>query len=132
MSSIDRQNLELAIQKSWCKETSANSGWSEENPSLGQCAVTACVVQDYLGGDILNSVVTLPDGKTDSHYFNTIDGQIEDLTRQQFPAGSQFTEGQPKTKGLATTRDYCLSYEETRKRYEVLKEKVSDYLAQAS
>jgi hypothetical protein len=87
------------------------------------------VVQDYLGGDILSSAVTLPDGSTDSHYFNIIDGETEDLTRQQFPEGLVFTEGKPKTKGLPSTRDYCLSFEQTRKRYDLLSKKVAESLA---
>ncbi len=125
MKTVSFQEVTAAVSNSWSAETSSTpKKWTNDNPALGQCAVTACLVQDYLGGDILNSVVTLPDGDTDSHYYNLIDGKDLDLTRQQFPAGSSFSEGQPKTKGLASTRDYCLSYDETRQRYEILKQQV--------
>lgn len=129
MKTVSLEELTTAVSNSWSAETSASPNkWSNDNPALGQCAVTACVVQDYLGGDILNSVVTLPDGNTDSHYYNVIDGEDLDLTKQQFPAGSSFTDGQPKTKGLASTRDYCLSYDATRERYETLRNNVKQAL----
>ena len=125
MQTVSLEELTAAVSSAWSAETSASPDqWSTENPVLGQCAVTACVVQDYLGGDILNSVVTMPDGSTDSHYYNLIDKEEIDLTKQQFPDGSAFSDGQPKTKGFASTRDYCLSYDATRQRYEALKTKV--------
>jgi hypothetical protein len=125
MKTASVEELTTAVSNSWSAETSASPDkWSNDNPALGHCAVTACVVQDYLGGDILNSVATLPDGNTDSHYYNLIEGEDLDLTKQQFPAGTVFSEAQPKTKGHASTRDYCLSYDATRLRYEALKVKV--------
>ncbi|WP_425297200.1 YunG family protein [Nocardia abscessus] len=42
---------------------------TEANSAKGQCAVTACVVHDYLVGYILNTVATLPNNETVSHYF---------------------------------------------------------------
>ena len=122
-------NLELALRNSWNRETSADpKNWSEKNPSFGQCAVTALVVQDYLGGDIVNSLVDLGNQKTESHYFNLINGQEVDLTREQFPIGTHVPPGQPKTKDFKTTRDYVLSYEPTQKRYEILKDNVQKFL----
>lgn len=130
MNAVSLRDLTDAITKSWSAGTSANAEkWNVNNPSLGQCAVTSCVMQDYFGEDILNSVVILPDGSTDSHYYNLINDEAVDLTKQQFPAGSSFSEGQPKTKGFASTRDYCLSYPSTRQRYNVLKAKVELILA---
>lgn len=129
MKTVSLEELITAVSNSWSADTSASPDkWSNYNPALGQCAVTACVVQDYLGGDILNSIVTLPDGNTDSHYYNLIDGGDLDLTKQQFPTGSLFSEGRPKTKGFASTRDYCLSYGATRERYEILRNKVKQAL----
>lgn len=125
---VDKQQLRLVLRKAWSKETSASSKWDETNPALGQCAVTACVVQDYLGGDILNSVVTLSDETTVSHYFNIIDGVTEDFTKEQFPDGSVFTQGRPKTKGLSSTREYCLTFEDTKNRYDLLRSRVEELL----
>lgn len=129
MHTVNFETLTEAISKSWSAETSAfPDKWNPENPALGQCAVTACVVQDYLGGEILNCLAILPDGGTDTHYYNVIDGEDLDLTKQQFMAGSSFSEGQPKTKGHASTRDYCLSFDATWQRYHSLKEKVEQTL----
>lgn len=129
MHTVNFEALTEAISKSWSAKTSASPGkWNPQTPALGQCAVTACVVQDYLGGEILNCVVILPDGGTGSYYYNVIDDEDLDLTKQQFMAGSSFNEGQPKTKGYASTRDYCLSFDATRQRYYSLKEKVRQAL----
>lgn len=121
---MERETLFTAIEQSWNAETSASQEWSAENKALGQCAVTACVVQDYLGGDILNTTATLPDGSTDSHYYNVIDGEEIDLTRSQFPDGTNFTPGVEKKKDFASTREYVLSYGPTRERYDLFKKRV--------
>ena len=59
------------LEKSWTAETSYSpEEWSVNNPAYGQCAVTALVLQDYLGGEILKCDVI---GFADSHFFNQID-----------------------------------------------------------
>lgn len=128
MKELPLNKVSDAVQQAWSLKTSNDPEWSADNPALGQCAVTACVVQDYLGGDILSSVVTFPDGRTGSHYFNVIDGKIVDLTRQQFPADAVVSDGQPKTKGFASTREYCLSFDATQQRYRLLKESTEEQL----
>ncbi|MGK8487845.1 YunG family protein [Nocardia asiatica] len=120
--------LASALHKSWSADTSSASGWTEANSAKGQCAVTACVVQDYLGGYILNTVATLPDNETVSHYFNIVDGKTIDLTRQQFPEGTIFTKPAEKRGRYPSTREYCLSYESTRLRYEKLRSRVANYI----
>jgi hypothetical protein len=121
--------LESLLAKSWCRESSSDpDGWSEENPAWGQCAVTAAIVDDYLGGEIVWAKAALPDGGKVSHYFNLIAGQEYDLTRKQFPDGTVVPPGIPKTNGFNSTREYVLSYEATLKRYELLKEKIENLL----
>lgn len=122
---MDLSKLEKMLQQAWTDETSSEQGWTEQNRALGQCAVTACVVHDYLGGEIVWAEVLLPDGKKSSHYFNKLpDGSIVDLTKRQFPEGTQIPEGQPKTKDKPTTRAYVLSFQQTANRYEILKNRV--------
>jgi hypothetical protein len=73
--------------------------------------VTALVVQDQLGGDLVRARI---DGE--SHYWNRLpSGQELDLTREQF--------SQPVTLTDVSVidRDYVLSYESTRRRYERLR-----------
>ncbi|MBU0959540.1 MAG: hypothetical protein KKB31_06345 [Nanoarchaeota archaeon] len=116
--------LERALEQSWCKETSSfPNKWNTGNPALGQCAVTALVVNDYVDGEIVWAQVSVGD-ESISHYFNLVDGEEVDLTRRQFPEGIIIPKGVPKTNGFKTTRDYILSYPKTVERYELLKKRV--------
>ena len=46
--------LEQAIRESWSLDTSDDPHeWSPENPSRGQCDITALVVNDLVGGQLL-------------------------------------------------------------------------------
>ena len=104
------------IRPSWCAATSADpKGWTPENPSHGQCAVTALVVQDLLGGTLLR---TINDGI--SHYWNRLPTGIEvDLTREQF-------RGWNPGEIVERDREYVLSFPETAARYELLKELMNE------
>ena len=80
---VDQQKLQEILRSSWARTTSADpASWTPENPSWGQCAVTALVVQDYLGGDVLWAEAVLPDGRTISHYFNELNGEEKDFSRE--------------------------------------------------
>jgi len=115
-------DLKEELQHAWTNNTTSDpQHWTCHNPAWGQCAVTACVVQDLFGGDIVWSEAALPDGSKLSHYFNEINLMAVDLTRDQFPKGTDIPFGVPKTKQFATTRDYILSFPVTQKRYETLK-----------
>ncbi|MBR5947236.1 MAG: hypothetical protein IKZ82_01145 [Clostridia bacterium] len=72
-----------AFGKCWCAETCApryRDEWSETNKTLGQCSITAFIVQDLLGGRVLG--VSLGGGAY--HCINEIDGIKFDLTSEQF------------------------------------------------
>jgi len=126
---VDESGLESALNDSWSRDSSSDPGnWTLDNPSWGQCAVTALVVNDYLGGDIVWANAVLPDGKEISHYFNKISDSEKDFTRVQFPVGTVILGGVPKTKGFHSTRDYILSYPATQSRYRILKQKVGLWL----
>lgn len=60
--------------------------WSPDNPSRGQCGVTALVLHDHLGGDLLVAEVLRDDGSRQGfHTWNRLpDGTEVDLTREQF------------------------------------------------
>ena len=79
------------------RRTSADpEGWSPHNRPWGQCAVTALVVQDRFGGELLRARV---DGV--SHYWNRLpDGSELDLTRERV----RQLEGQALAR-LAALRD---------------------------
>lgn len=122
---LGRRPLEPALlrpllEQAWSSETSVDSaGWSEENPAWGQCAVTALVVQDLYGGDLLRCKI-----RGVSHYLNRLaSGQEVDLTRDQFGA-----EQSPATVPELRTREFVLSFPETVARYSVLKARVEGIL----
>jgi hypothetical protein len=97
----------------WCAET-AKGNWNPNNPSLNQCAITALVVQDYFGGELLRCLMT----NGDSHYWNRLpDGTEVDLTEDQF----RDIEAKPlKIDFVVRTREYVLSFPETSRRYHLL------------
>jgi hypothetical protein len=116
--------LTTLIEQSWSADTSSDRKWASKNPALGQCAVTALIVQDYMGHEILWESVTDKEGSQVSHYFNFIDGTIIDLTKKQFSNSVFIGTGAQKLKGFKTTRDYILSFESTENRYLLLSIKV--------
>ena len=119
-----------ALYKSWDAETSADPvNWDETSPAWGQCATTALVVQDYLGGWLLRgSLEKVPDPKVAamrSHYWNRLpSGHEADLTERQFHP-SQKAHIAP---GELRTREYVLSNVETARRYALLKARVGQFL----
>ena len=70
------------LLKIWSVDTCAprlRPEWSEENPTLGQCSITAFLAQDIFGGDVYGV-------KTGSgiHCYNVVNGISFDLTSEQF------------------------------------------------
>lgn len=108
------------IARGWDASTSADpQGWSPGNPSWGQCAVTSLLVQRHLGGELLRTEVN-----GISHYFNRLpDGQVIDLTFDQFPAGSRYGEV------ALRPRSYVEGFPATARRYETLVARVGAEVA---
>ena len=84
-------DLESAISASWslesCDPVDAPT-WTPAEPSQGQCAVTALVVHDLLGGELLEAEVLHADGSHQGfHYWNRFVGVDVDLTARQFRQG---------------------------------------------
>lgn len=76
-------DLHKILIKAWNKETCyepQQEQWSLNNPALGQCYITALIVNDYFGGEIIKG--KLSNGI--NHYWNLIDGKEIDLTKSQF------------------------------------------------
>jgi len=125
---MDLQTLKKALMESWGEDTaSKNVIWKEYNPSLGQCSISALVVQDYLHGEIVFSDVKLPNGSVVSHYFNCINGVEVDVTREQF-RGKVTVPGGKNTKNGIDIRQFLLQDEVIQKRYHTLKERVEKNL----
>lgn len=59
--------------------------WTPENPSRDQCGMTALVVQDIFGGDLILAEVHVDGAQIGHHYWNRLpDGSDVDLTADQF------------------------------------------------
>jgi hypothetical protein len=106
-----RSPVELYDVLRTCWSTATGSKWLPSNPAQGQCSVTALVVQDVLGGDILKTDV---DGAW--HFYNRIDGRRWDLTISQFDKPIGYDD-------LPSHRDDALS-DTTWERYQLLRRRV--------
>ena len=99
----------------WCRETCAprmRERWTKENKTLGQCSITAFLLQDLCGGKVFG--VPLDDGNY--HCFNVVGDCVFDLTSEQF--------GDKKlnyTDCPEQFRETHFAKEEKRQRYELLK-----------
>ncbi|MBO4919093.1 MAG: hypothetical protein J5365_02945 [Erysipelotrichaceae bacterium] len=106
----------------WCEDTCAprmRKDWTKENMTLGQCSITAFLVQDILGGEVYG--VDLKDGNY--HCYNRVDGYVFDLTSEQFlPEKLTYDCRNPQS------RETHFSKEEKRLRYEKLKASLEKYL----
>jgi hypothetical protein len=83
-------DLERALRASWAADTCDPDDypWHAGNPARGQCGVTALVLQDLLGGDLMLAEVHRDGRRTGMHWWNRLSSGIElDLTRDQFHAG---------------------------------------------
>lgn len=109
------RDMYRALCSAWCRETCAprmQARWSEENPTLGQCSVTAFLAQDIFGGDVYG--IPRPNGGV--HCFNVVAGKAFDLTSEQF-----FGETLDYAHAVLQTRETHFSKEEKKQRYELLR-----------
>jgi hypothetical protein len=91
--------------------------WSEENPARGQCGVTALVVQELLGGEILVANVLRDGVRVDRHAWNRLgSGLTLDLRRSQFRRGEELEEPRAGEPILADPGRYGLLAERVRAR----------------
>ena len=104
----------------WCADTCAprmRDQWRADNPTLGQCSVTAFLLQDMFGGKVYG--IRRPDGNY--HCFNDVDGCVFDLTSEQF--GGEVLD---YTHCPEQLREVHFAKEEKRRRYEYLRAKVME------
>lgn len=81
-------DVQHAVRMSWGKDTCDpvdRPDWHADNPARGQCGVTALVLNDLLGGDLVLGEVRVAGERTGVHYWNRFGAGVEvDLTRDQF------------------------------------------------
>jgi hypothetical protein len=88
---FDLKQIQDLIEKCWGEDTAYYDFlWCKNNnhKSSGQCRITALLIQELFGGDIVYSHVK---GNNDfDHYWNLIGGIEIDLTFDQFEEGTIF------------------------------------------
>ena len=102
----------------WAADTCAprmRPDWTPQNRTLGQCSVTAFLMQDIYGGKVFG--VPLDDGNF--HCFNAAGGCVFDLTSEQFGDEKLDYSDCPEQD-----RNVHFAKEEKRQRYELLKERL--------
>ena len=117
------EDLQDALTQVWCAETCAprlRDKWSSSNRSVGQCSVTAFIVQDIFGGEVRG--LTTPNGST--HCYNVIEGVVYDLTRAQFGAEADFLVYDDNDPIQDRNSETHFGKEEKRQRYLLLKKKL--------
>lgn len=120
-SITDPRALYAALLDCWCADTCAprlRDKWSPENPTKGQCSVTAFLAQDIFGGKVYG----IPLGDGNVHCYNVVGDCCFDLTSAQFGERAKLLvyENNPEQ-----TRETHFAKEEKRLRYELLKRLLS-------
>jgi hypothetical protein len=103
------RELRRKLRTAWSTETS--SKWRPDNLACGQCSVTALVLQDVLGGDILKTSI---EGQW--HFYNGVDGQRLDLTDSQFGRPIEYQD-QPSSRSEALEDTSVRQYEILKRRF---------------
>lgn len=104
----------------WCADTCAprmREEWSADNPTLGQCSITAFLMQDIFGGKVYG--ILRPGGNY--HCFNVVGDCVFDLTSEQFGDETLDYEDCPEQ-----FREVHFAKEEKRLRYEYLRRQLLD------
>lgn len=111
------RDLYDALLGCWSAETCAprmRERWSPDNPTLGQCSITAFLVQDLYGGEVWG----VPLGDGNYHCFNVVGECRFDLTSEQFDEALDYGHV------IKQSRASHFAKKEKRLRYELLRERL--------
>lgn len=120
------ETLRPLLHAAWGPDTcdpDDRENWRPDNRARGQCGVTALVVQDLLGGDLVLGEVYVGPTKVGHHYWNRLpDGVDVDFTADQFYPEEVVTTGQVQQRPPDAPR-------RCREQYELLRRRVFAALA---
>ncbi|QNP75153.1 hypothetical protein IAG44_40955 [Streptomyces roseirectus] len=95
MTTWNLLDLDRALRASWAADTCSpdnQDDWVPANPAWGHCDVTALIVNDVFGGDLVVGEVYLDGVQHGFHWWNRLASGVElDLTREQFLRGQSIT-----------------------------------------
>ena len=118
----DPRELYDILSEIWCEYTCAprlRKLWSEDNKTLGQCAITAFLAQDIFGGKVYG---ILRSGGN-YHCYNVVGDVTFDLTSEQFGDEKLNYSYNPEQ-----FREVHFAKTEKFERYKYLKSDLKDYL----
>jgi hypothetical protein len=123
---LTADELRPYFRAAWGVDTCYPDGrdeWTPENPSREQCGMSALVVQDILGGDLILAEVHVAGVRIGYHYWNRLpDGTDVDLTADQFRPEEQVVGGEVVVRPPDAPRRH-------REQYELLRGRVLEALA---
>ena len=111
------RDLYDALSNIWCEYTCAprmREKWNKDNKTVGQCSITAFLMQDLFGGDVYGIDI----GGGSYHCFNVVNGIKFDLTSEQFNKKLDYD------NAVIQDRNIHFKKHEKKERYEYLKEKL--------
>ncbi|WP_251145660.1 hypothetical protein [Streptomyces sp. McG3] len=119
-------DIEQALRSSWSAETCTpeyRDRWTPDNPARDQCGVTAMVLNDLIGGELIRGEVHVDGVRTDFHWWNRLGPGVEiDLTREQF--GPEET----VVGGDVIVRPPVGEWRRLREEYAILRDRVAERL----
>ncbi|MGW8066663.1 YunG family protein [Streptomyces ziwulingensis] len=104
MIPLDLLTLDRALRAGWAAGTCspddlARAGWRPGNPAWGHCDITALVVNDVFGGDLMVGEVHQAGEQHGFHWWNRLPSGVElDLTREQFQNGQSVSAARAVTR----------------------------------
>lgn len=113
--------VERVVRMSWGADTCDPvdlADWGPDNPARGQCGVTALLLNDLFGGDLVLGEVRVAGERTGVHWWNRFGAGLEvDLTREQFRLDESVVGGQVVQRPDGPPR-------RCREQYELLRDRV--------
>lgn len=95
-------DLDRAFRASWAADTASPDDvddWHPDNPAWGHCDVTALVVHDLVGGEMVMAEVHVDGVQRGFHWWNRLTSGLElDLTLEQFRCGETLRNVQVKQR----------------------------------
>jgi hypothetical protein len=123
---ITADELRLYLRSAWGADTcypDSREEWTPQNPARDQCGMTALVVQDILGGDLIIGEVHVGGVQVGHHYWNRLPDDSEvDLTADQFRPDKEVVGGRVVARPPDAPRRH-------REQYELLRGRVFEALA---
>lgn len=114
---LDERRMQSILLQSWSLDSSTK--WQADKPADGQCSVTALVIHDLFGGEIVKTMA--PGGW---HFYNRIDGKRYDFTHMQFAEEIDFLD-------IPSNREEAFT-DTSERQYQALSQRVRLHLADAA